>query len=291
MQLHHIRQFLAICETGSITQAATYCNVSQPAITRSIRALELEFGGPLFDRSAAGSRLTSLGQQLKPFFDEINLSLQAASELAQRNREEKNAVFRLGITCTLGTAPVQSFLKRLQRVSPKTEFKITDAPALKIVEQLVADELDAGLVVQPSYPAMLNVTPLYEEHYVVSFSKGHRFEHVSAVSVNDLEQENYVARLNCELRGRMAEFAKDAKQLKPKVVYKSDQEQWVQSMVASGGGITIHPETLPVVEGILQRPLIDPELKRQVSFVVHKDKADMPVARRLKALLKQQFSA
>jgi len=47
MEMHQVRYFLALSETLNFTQAATRCNVTQPALTRAIRSLEIELGGEL----------------------------------------------------------------------------------------------------------------------------------------------------------------------------------------------------------------------------------------------------
>jgi LysR family hydrogen peroxide-inducible transcriptional activator len=48
MDMHHIRYFLAVCETLNFTRAAEKCNVSQPALSRAVQQLEEEVGGLLF---------------------------------------------------------------------------------------------------------------------------------------------------------------------------------------------------------------------------------------------------
>jgi DNA-binding transcriptional LysR family regulator len=60
MQMNQIRYFVAMCETLNFTRAAEKCNVSQPALTRGIQALEAEFGGFLFRRERGATHLTDL---------------------------------------------------------------------------------------------------------------------------------------------------------------------------------------------------------------------------------------
>jgi DNA-binding transcriptional LysR family regulator len=62
MEMHQVRYFLAICETLNFTRAAERCHVSQPALTRAIKKLEEELGGPLFRRERNLTHLTELGQ-------------------------------------------------------------------------------------------------------------------------------------------------------------------------------------------------------------------------------------
>ena len=62
MKLHHLRDFLAIVEKGSISAAAKHLGVAQPSLSRSIRELEAHLGAPLIERHARGVHLTEMGQ-------------------------------------------------------------------------------------------------------------------------------------------------------------------------------------------------------------------------------------
>lgn len=59
--LRHFRVFLAVADVGSLTSAARLCNVSQPAVTQTLRKLEVYAGGPLFHRMPQGHLLTERG--------------------------------------------------------------------------------------------------------------------------------------------------------------------------------------------------------------------------------------
>src|SRR4029079_17272035 len=66
MDMHHIRYFLAVCETLNFTRAAEKCNVTQPALSRAIQQLENEVGGLLFRRERSLTHITDLGALLRP---------------------------------------------------------------------------------------------------------------------------------------------------------------------------------------------------------------------------------
>ena len=63
MNLHHLKVFLAIAQTGSISAGAARLFISQPAVTREIRELEGRLQLPLFDRQTRGVSLTEAGQR------------------------------------------------------------------------------------------------------------------------------------------------------------------------------------------------------------------------------------
>jgi DNA-binding transcriptional LysR family regulator len=71
MEMAQERYFLALCEERNFTRAARRCGVAQPSLTRAIKTLEIELGGPLFQRRSDGSALTELGTQVEPYFAAI----------------------------------------------------------------------------------------------------------------------------------------------------------------------------------------------------------------------------
>ena len=61
MEMHQVRYFLAVAEELNFTRASEKCNVTQPSLSRAIKLLEEELGGPLFHRDREPAHLTELG--------------------------------------------------------------------------------------------------------------------------------------------------------------------------------------------------------------------------------------
>ena len=72
MEMSQVRYFLALCTERNFTRAAKRCGVAQPSLTRSMKSLETELGGPLFVRRLKGTELTELGQRVEPYFTAID---------------------------------------------------------------------------------------------------------------------------------------------------------------------------------------------------------------------------
>src|ERR1700760_2789324 len=97
MELRHLRYFVAIAETGSLTLAAERrLHTAQPSLSRQIRDLEHEVGVPLLNRSVRGVELTVAG---RAFLEHARLALaqvQAAQEAARRAARPVKTAFVLG---------------------------------------------------------------------------------------------------------------------------------------------------------------------------------------------------
>ncbi|HVA12485.1 MAG TPA: LysR family transcriptional regulator, partial [Stellaceae bacterium] len=65
MEFRHLRDFLAVIESGSLGDAARRLKTSQPTLTRSVKLLEQAVGGAVFDRTPHGMRPTALGRALE----------------------------------------------------------------------------------------------------------------------------------------------------------------------------------------------------------------------------------
>src|SRR5215469_16083902 len=101
MELQKIRYFLALAETLNFTRAAEECNVSQPALTRAIKTLEDELGGPLILREGRLSHLTPLGQRVLPVLRQCFDSAVSAKALARAVKEGETARLSLAIGRTV----------------------------------------------------------------------------------------------------------------------------------------------------------------------------------------------
>ncbi|MGZ8690668.1 MAG: LysR family transcriptional regulator, partial [Aeromicrobium sp.] len=62
IETRHLRLVKVVAEQGSITRAASVLGTTQPALTRQLRRVEDNLGGPLFQRSRNGVEQTPLGR-------------------------------------------------------------------------------------------------------------------------------------------------------------------------------------------------------------------------------------
>src|SRR5216110_604745 len=102
MEMQQVRYFLAVCDELNFTRAAEKCHVAQPSLTRSIKLLEDELGGPLFHRERTRTHLSELGNSVRPFLEEVYQRAQQAKDLAAGFSALKKTPLKLGIMCTIG---------------------------------------------------------------------------------------------------------------------------------------------------------------------------------------------
>jgi LysR family transcriptional regulator, hydrogen peroxide-inducible genes activator len=267
MEIHEIRYFLAVCRTLNFTKAAEHCNVSQPALTRAIQKLEGELGGLLFSRERGNTHVTELGRLVQPHLEEVMARTQAAKEQASRFLRLESAQIRLGVMCTIGPLRFVGFLNRFRADHPGVELTMGESVPARLSEGLVQGEMDVAVMAQPGgFDERLRAEPLYEERFVVACSVGHPFARRNAVGMREMDGQTYLQRINCEYRDALREQC-EACGAQLVRSYRSEREDWIQTMVAAGMGVCFLPEFSATHPGVVTRPVHDPEVTREVCLV------------------------
>lgn len=103
MTLVQLRHLISLAQTGSFSRSAAALFLTQPALSRSIRALEAELGQPLFDRVGRRSELTPFGRDTVERARELVLAADDLRDSGRRADEDQGGLLRIG--CCGGAAP------------------------------------------------------------------------------------------------------------------------------------------------------------------------------------------
>jgi DNA-binding transcriptional LysR family regulator len=276
MDLHHIRYFLAVCETLNFTRAAEKCNVTQPALSRAIQQLEEDVGGLLFRRERNLTHPTDLALLVKPRLQQIISGLNDAEREVRRFLTMGQASISLGIMCTVGPTRFTGLLTSFQMAFPGITLNLVEGVPKLLLEKLVDGAIDLAIMASPQkYPDHIETEILYRERFLVAHPVGHRFEELEAIPLTEVDGENYLLRYNCEYDSDIDEMMK-ARNCAVNVVYESEREDWIQNMVAGGLGICFIPEFSAVIPGLQAKPVIQPEIWRNICIATVKGRALSP---------------
>jgi DNA-binding transcriptional LysR family regulator len=242
--------------------------VAQPSLTRAIKSLEEELGGPLFFRDRSHTRLTELGRIVRPYLEDVYRGAENARRKAREFVDVRTMPLRLGLMCTIAPNQLLDFIHAVQSNHPTVRLQIVDAAAAQLQEALLAGDLDAAVYATPMVPpdARLHYLPLYRERFVVVARPDHRFAGRNAVRVCELDGERYLARTNCEYDAPATRIF-DEQRADCETVYESERDDWILAMAAAGIGFGFMPELSARHPGVIALPLIEPEFWREVALV------------------------
>jgi DNA-binding transcriptional LysR family regulator len=287
MEMSQIRYVLAAAKHLNFTKAAAECNVSQPALTKGVKVLEETLGAPVFHREGRRILLSDFGRSMLPHLQHIADEAAAAQILAQNFRLLEKVPVRLGVLSTIGHVRLARFLAQFEKAHSGLELSVTECGGPELKDKLEAGEIDvAFMTLTDDVTTTFRTAPLYSERYVVVFPPDHRLGRLNAVSLSDLSGENYVDRLACEMR-EMVMAVCESEKVELYARFRSEREDWVQAMVLAGIGFAFMPEYSVTLPGLIQRPLIEPQVERQVAAVTVPGRKHSPA---LEALMRASNS-
>jgi DNA-binding transcriptional LysR family regulator len=161
MTFVQLRHFLSVAETGSSTRSAKALSITQPALSRSIHALEEVLGRALFDRVGRRSELSHFGREM---LERARHLVGDAQELVASARGGGGAHLRVGLGAGPGALLATPLLQRMAYRGAPVRIDILRGDTDRLVQALRQRALDAVVVefrtVTPSID--LRVEPLVE---------------------------------------------------------------------------------------------------------------------------------
>ena len=160
MEMHQARYFVALCETLNFTRAAEKCNVTQPSLTRAIKLLEEELGGPLFNRERNQTHLTELGRMMEPHLREVIEQARTARARASSFFALRTARLKLGVARGVAFHLLDETLRSFVASYPDTEIALHDERPVELREALRRGDYEivaaAAADARPGRPALLS---------------------------------------------------------------------------------------------------------------------------------------
>lgn len=177
MRLTQIRDFLAVVEAGSIRAAARELDVSQPALTKSIRQLEEELGAVLVARSIRGAQPTEFGRAFLARARAVNVELRRAREEIAQLRGSREGSLAIGSAPGPALGLLPPALVRLRERWPQATLCIVDISPPEVLTALRQGSIDLALSVRneplAEAPADCAVEPLYLNRTAIIARRGH----------------------------------------------------------------------------------------------------------------------
>lgn len=220
----NLRAFLAVARAGNITAAADRIGLSQPALTKTIRRIEAEFGTSLFRRTARGMLLTETGQMLLGRAEAVEMHYLQAQEEIRAHRAGTLAEFRIVAGAAYHSAIAPDLVKRLAAEFPSTLMQLTFDVSGSAMPRLAAGELDLLLGAGMAAPAEgIETLPLLSVEVAVWGCRDEPLTASRHVEPGALKGRGWVVyRRDRHTVGRIGAFCADHLLPEPRIVMEVD---------------------------------------------------------------------
>jgi DNA-binding transcriptional LysR family regulator len=188
MTLVQLKHLIELAASGSFSQAALKLHLTQPALSRSIKALEEELGQPLFDRLGRKSDLTLFGTHI---VQRARVLLDDANDLRQSQQSFKKGqigTLRIGMGSGPGALLTTPLLMHMAQQYPQARVEVSRGSTTLLVQTLRERKLDALVLDIRSLPPStdLKVQAIHEMKGAFMCRPGHPLAHQAQVPFSRL---------------------------------------------------------------------------------------------------------
>ncbi len=242
MEVHQLRYFCAVAESGSFTRAAEREQVAQPSLSQQIMKLEEELGVRLFDRLGRSVRLTGFGQVFLPRARAILVELKAAKDEVAERQSSVSGPVSIGVIPTIAPYFLPLPLALFSRKYPQADITVVEDVTARLMDRLRAGQIDLAILALPVRGHDIETFQLRTERLFVILPRTHQLAKKRRLMLKDLRDQPFLLlREDHCFRETAMEACKRAR-VTPHVVFESGQFGSIMAMVSAGLGISIIPE-------------------------------------------------
>lgn len=284
VSLSILRLFLRVAHERSFSAAAAGENVSQPALSRSIRMLEDQLGARLFDRDTRNVELTAAGAMLKPIaLRLLNDYDSAFADLAQTLSGARGTII-VGALPSVTAKLLPQVLSRFQKERPQVEIKIEDALSEALIDMLQDRRIDFAVTIAPDQLNRVEFQPLIEDEFLLISRRGDPLNGTTPLGWGALAGAQFIGMAPASSVRRTTDAAFSRAGITVRSLYECANLWTVGGLISAGLGVSALPaSTLSMISAsdLSTRPLVDPIVSRTIGIVTLKGRTPSPPAEAL----------
>lgn len=243
MELQQIRYFLALAQELHFWNTAERMFITQSALSRQIKALEIELGVQLFERNKRSVKLTEAGaflrEQWAPLLDEINrVHLQA-----RKIHEGAFGTVRIGYPGSIAYGFMPDLITSISEALPELKVDLVEPTDISFEQLLLSYQMDIAFRRDPAENPALQSEWLYSEPYALVVPESHRLTGQNFTGMQDLKNDKFIlsnlAQTTYYTAGLRQIF--EDYRITPDVRIETDFGGMVLGLVSKGLGVTILP--------------------------------------------------
>jgi len=261
MELRHLRYFVAVAEHLSFGRAAARLHISQPPLSRQVRALEDELGAALFVRTKRSVALTPAGAALLPEARRLLREADALKDGARHIAAGEIGTLALGFIAVAAYNVLPALAPEFRRRHPGVKLALQESTTDVLLTALKQGQIDVGLVLPPVDETGLRYAPLVHDTLIAALPAGWREGRGGAIPLMSLAEEPFILfprKVGSGLYDLIVSFCRRAG-FSPRIEQEAIQMQTIVSLVAARMGVALVPAALRNMRraGVLYRPLAE----------------------------------
>jgi DNA-binding transcriptional LysR family regulator len=191
-----LERFVDVVESGSLTRTSRRLNISQPALSKSLRLIEEQLGTKLLERGPRGVRVTKFGDVFYKRARSITAQFRRAQQDIDDLKDSTAGQVALGVTPGPGILDriVPEAVARIDRKRPSLRFEIRSGSVHELLSALHQGEMDVLFTVideQLKGPD-LKIERLFEDHFVLVVNCKHPLLKKNKITLEDLTGNRWV---------------------------------------------------------------------------------------------------
>ena len=192
LELRYLRSIVAIAETGSISKAGKRLNLSQPALSHQMKALEENLGVELFQRKSNPLRLSPAGERLLTTAYEVERLVMQCERDVARIADGKAGQLRIAVECHSCFDWLMPSMDAFRVGWPEVEMDLVSGFQPDPVGLLAADVADLVIVSQAKARAGVTFHPLFRYEVLALLARNHPYTQKEYLTARDFAKETLV---------------------------------------------------------------------------------------------------
>jgi DNA-binding transcriptional LysR family regulator len=239
-----LRYFVEVARKGGFTRASESLHVTQPAISKMVKALEEELGTPLLLRERRRVKLTDAGRIVLERAEGVLDSLRGIEEEVVELASLRRGRLRLGIPPMVAVMFFPPLLAEFHQSHPGITLELREEGSRNIEALVMNREIDVGAVVLPTDERTFGTMPFVRDELRAVLHPSHPLARRREIALRDLAGTPFVLyRPEFALHGHILDACQRSG-FKPEVVGESSHWDFIVAMVAANIGVALLPSTM-----------------------------------------------
>ncbi|MEO8391650.1 MAG: LysR family transcriptional regulator [Chloroflexota bacterium] len=278
LDFYKLQIFITVAQEGSFSAAAEHLFITQSAVSQHMKELEKRLGRTLFQRGRRGVKLTSHGEILLRYAQEIVALLDQAENALIDVEKLSEGRLSIGATPGISIYLVPDWVQRFRAQYPQLSVALKTGVTAQIVADVLEQQIDLGFVegeLEDLKPSRLNVVALEEVEQMVIVGFKHPWWDKQEVQIEDLHRQSLIVRPPDSQSRIWLDQTLSRYGVEPIIGAEFDNLESIKRSVISGHCLTILPKYVVQSEadqGLLHLvPIIGQPLNRVLKLITMRD--------------------